>query len=422
MSRFLTAILAAASCVSIAQAQTAPPSQNSSTPFTLERALSAAGASSPSIEAADAGVRAASAARTIAGLRPNPEIQVQVENIGGTGQFKGTQSAETTGNLNLPIELGGKRSARIAVADSRSRRARIEAAIVEADLRERVTLGYVDAVAAELRLEITRQRADFANSSFKAASARVTAGAASPIEEQRAHVERVNADVALTQASRSVEVARSNLGLLIGTPVEGTLETTWFDRVGNYGPSELKSVDGTLTLAAAEADITTANAQVRLARSQRLPDLTLMAGARRLTASNDTAAVIGISIPFPVFNSGRAAVSQAEAESQQADARRRVAKIESERALAGALTDVANAEAMARAAGGPALQAATEAARIARIGYAQGKFSQLELIEAERTLSTTKATIVDSLEAYHDAQARLARLMTPAPDLGETER
>jgi len=66
--------------------------------------------------------------------------------------------------------------------------------------------------------------------------------------------------------------------------------------------------------------------------------------------------------------------------------------------------------AAARAANGPALAAAEEAARIARIGYAEGKFPQLELIEAERSLAETRESSVDALAALHTARARLARL------------
>ena len=66
----------------------------------------------------------------------------------------------------------------------------------------------------------------------------------------------------------------------------------------------------------------------------------------------------------------------------------------------------------------PALDAALEAARIARIGYAQGKFGQIELLEAERTLSETRAAAIDALAAWHDADAQLIRLTTPAPALG----
>ncbi len=415
MHRLVAAMLAVASCASIAQAQTSPP-PDSSPPFTLERALGAAGASSPSLEAADAGVRAAGAARAVAGLRPNPELQVQVENVGGSGQYRGTQSAETTTGVALPIELGGKRSARIAVADSRSNRARLDAAIAEADLRERVTQAYIAAALAERRVDYARQQAGFADNSFRAASTRVTAGASSPIEQQRADVQRVNANVALDRAIREAAVARENLARLIGQPVVGALDAGWFDRVGTYGPAISASATGTLTLAAAETDVTTANAQVRLARAQRVPDITLSAGARRLSASNDMAAVFGVSIPFPVFNNGRAAVSQAEAERQRADAQRRVVVIDTEQQIASAQADLANAAATARAAGGPVLAAATEAARIARIGYAQGKFGQLDLLDAERTLADTKTAFADALAAYHQAEARLGRLTAPAPE------
>ncbi|WP_072384087.1 TolC family protein [Novosphingobium sp. NDB2Meth1] len=420
MHRVIAALLAVASCAAIAHAQTSPSPPSSSPPFTLERALIAAGASSPSLEVADAGVRAAGAARTVAGLRPNPQVQVQVENVGGSGLYRGTQSAETTTGLALPIELGGKRSARIAVADSRRDRARIEAAIVEADLRERVTMAYVAAVSAERRVAVARQLAEFANRGFSAASTRVTAGGASPIEQQRADVERVNANVAFDRAVREAVVAKENLARLIGEPIAGELDVAWFDRVGTYGPAVPVSAQGTLIIAAAEADVTTADALVRLARSQRVPDVTLNAGARRLSASGDTAAIFGLSIPFPLFNNGRAAVSQAESERLQVDARRRVTLLETEQTIASVQAELANAAASARAAGGPALSAATEAARIARIGYAQGRFSQLDLLVAERTLADTNGAFVDALVAYHDAEARLARLTVPAPVIAET--
>src|SRR3546814_5339254 len=78
----------------------------------------------------------------------------------------------------------------------------------------------------------------------------------------------------------------------------------------------LRPIDstGTLMMAAANADFAIADAGVRLARSQRVPDLTLGAGARRLEQTNDTAAIFSLSIPIPMFNNGRAALSQATAE------------------------------------------------------------------------------------------------------------
>src|SRR3546814_13437140 len=92
-----------------------------------------------------------------------------------------------------------------------------------------------------------------------------------------------------------------------------------------------------------------------------------------------------------------------------------MAEVDTRRQIASAQTEVANAAATARAAGGPGLAAAQEAARIARIGWTQGKFDQIALLDAERTLSQTRQTYVDALAAYHHPQARLDRLTAPAP-------
>src|SRR3546814_10732140 len=61
--------------------------------------------------------------------------------------------------------------------------------------------------------------------------------------------------------------------------------------------------------------------------------------------------------------------SQATAERQSADARRRLTALDVDQAIARAQADAANAATNAAAASGPALAAAEEAARIARIGY-----------------------------------------------------
>lgn len=414
MHRLIAAFMAAASCAGIAQAQTSPPAV-AGAPLSLEDALAQAGAASPSTEVATAGIRAADASRTLAGLRPNPELSVVTENVSGTGPYRGFNQAETTVGFALPLELGGKRSARIAVAGARGDRARIEAAIAIADLRLRVTQTYIEALAAERRLEVAGDQARIAGEGLRVASDRVQVGASSPIEEQRAAVLQINAQTALEKARREVETTRGNLARLTGRAVIAPLDMAWFGRTAMFGPAEPVPIDGTLALAAATADLATADAQVRLARSQRIPDVTLSAGTRRLSATGDQAAVFGVAIPLPFFNNGRAAIGVAHAERDQAEARRRLAILDAEQAIARAQADVANAATAARAANGPVLAAALEAARIARIGYGGGKFSQLELLDAERTLSETRAAATDALASYHDAQARLRRLISPAP-------
>src|SRR3546814_11106348 len=84
---------------------------------TLFLSLELAGVVSPSLEAATADIRAAEAGRSVAGLRPNPSVMVEAENVAGSGPYRGTPSLEATTSLTLPIEPGCKRTARIPVAD-----------------------------------------------------------------------------------------------------------------------------------------------------------------------------------------------------------------------------------------------------------------------------------------------------------------
>ena len=344
MKKLIAAVLAAASCASIAQAQAqaqqapvpaAPTSAQPMPAFTLDQAVLAAGGSAPANAAAAAGIEAAQAGRSVAGLRPNPTFQGQVENVVGSGPYRGLRSAETTVGVAIPIELGGKRSARVAVAGAQLSRAQLQAAIAEADIRVQVTQLYVEAVAAERRLATARDQARIAAEVLRGAGVRVQAGRASPLEQQRADVARINADANVERLTRLAEAARTNLARRIGRPIDGALDVTLLDRLpaATFGPVAPPSAQGTLALAAADADLAIADAGIRLARANRVPDINGGPALRRLEATNDTAAVFAISIPIPVFNNGRAAIAQATAERTRADAVRRVTALDVEQAM-----------------------------------------------------------------------------------------
>ena len=69
MFRSIAALLAAVSCVAVAQAQEAPALTAVAAPYTLEQAVAAAGGSAPAVQAAQAGVEAAQAGRRVASHR-----------------------------------------------------------------------------------------------------------------------------------------------------------------------------------------------------------------------------------------------------------------------------------------------------------------------------------------------------------------
>jgi cobalt-zinc-cadmium efflux system outer membrane protein len=239
------------------------------------------------------------------------------------------------------------------------------------------------------------------------------------ISAKHAQASRFLQQAGAERAARLADAARANLARRIGRPIVGPLDTAALDLLppASYGPNMVESA-GTLAMAAADADLAIADAGVQLAKSQRVPDVTVGPALRRLEVSKDIAAVFSVSIPIPLFNSGRAAVAQASAERSRAEAQRRMTALDVEQAITDAQAEADNAATTARNASGPALVAAQEAARIARVGYREGKFGQLDLLDAERTLADTRVAAIDALASYQNAKARLQRLTAPAPEQG----
>jgi len=112
MNRIIAAILVASACVGCAhaQAQAEAPARW----LSLADALDLANGKAPATDAAQAGVEAARAGRTTAGLRPNPTVQTQVENVAGSNSYGGfrrnhayAQPADRTGGQTFgPYRAG----------------------------------------------------------------------------------------------------------------------------------------------------------------------------------------------------------------------------------------------------------------------------------------------------------------------------
>src|SRR3546814_16879005 len=68
------------------------------------------------------------------------------------------------------------------------------------------------------------------------------------------------------------------------------------------------------------ADVLRSRAELELERSQAIPDLTLSAGVRQFRETDDSAFLVGVSIPIPVFDRNRGAIERAGAEVVAAEA------------------------------------------------------------------------------------------------------
>ena len=374
-------------------------------PITVEQALREARAQTPYARELDERIRAEEGRLRQAGARPNPEIDVQVENFAGSRALSGTRAAETTGSLALPVELGGKRGARIGAAEATLglTKAETEAALLDLDLavRQAHILASEAAAAAQLaasELEIARALED-------TVAKLVAAGREPPLRQVTAATERGQAEAAARLADAEARATRESLAALLGRPtVDFEVAALATDRLlatSATGPLAPAGAD----LRAADLQVDAARQQLRLARTERTPDVRLSVGVRRLAAEDATAMVAGVAIPFPLFNRNGGNIAAAAADARSAEAQR-------ERRLRETQARLAAAEARARAAvervatyEARVVPGAAEALRIARLGYTAGRFPYVDLLQAQRGLAAARR---DRLAAARDAALALA--------------
>ena len=397
------------------QPETEPPKlQAPAGELTLRQALSLALLNSPELAAFSWEVRAREAEALQAGLRPNPELGIEMENFAGGGEVSGTDSAETTVTLSQLVELGGKRPKRRAAAALEADLAGWDFETRRLDVLTATAKAFVEVLAAQERLAQAEELAGLAERFFRTVSDRVEAGKVSPVEQTRAQVPLAAARVAQDRARLALEAARKELAALWGENTAsferavGSLES-----IAPVPPQEQLAslLEQNPDVARWETEEKQRSARLALARANAIPDLTLFAGGRNLQETGDNAFVAGIAIPLPLFDRNQGGIAAARAARSKAREEGRAAYSQAVASLAASYRDLSAAFSEAGTLQAQILPAAEQSFEATDLGYREGKFGFLEVLDAQRTLFEVRGQYVEALAAYHQARAEMERLI-----------
>ena len=376
--------------------------------LSLDEALQLAGAESPVASIAEAEVDIARGNERQAGYGPNPEVSIEVENIAGSGAFSGLRSNETTLMLTQPIELGGKRGARVRAAQAQSSVAELNALISRADLAFAVRQRFTEAVAAKENVALQRSILERSAELYRIANELVEAGREPPLRAIRAEAAMAEAETDLRLAEAEYLNARTNLAELWGadTPPEH-IETFWLtpDTVAGTG-----DMAGTLTLARASAELNAAEAEIVRERRAAIPDLDVGAGIRRFEETGDTAFTIGASMAIPLRNRNQGGIEAAEATARATEGRLLLLRLQLQRERTTLLTTISAAEARVDSLSRVILPRAEEALELAQIGYRYGRFTLIDVLDAASVRDAALADLISARTDLAQATATLMRL------------
>lgn len=382
--------------------------------LTLGGALHRALAASPRLTAAERDVGIARGQRIQAGALLNPELSYEQDNSFGSGIYRGTKSAETTLQISQLFELFGKREARIAAGQAGLEGAAIERQAVRLQILSETAIAFLSVLGLQRRIQILDEQVAAIDRLSPLLQRRVDAGASSPAETGRAKVASalVKADRERTKAVLST--ARRELAVLMGdtsakfAAVSGRLDTT--GRPPSF-QAVIAAIDANPQLVRWNAVYAQRNAELLLARLRPYPDVRLAAGWRHFNDRNDDAVRLSLSVPIPVFDQNQGNILSAQESlaktRAEREANRNMLLIVAGRAydsLQGSLRELA----ILREA---AISKSRQASEAIFEGYGRGRFTLLEVLDAQASTAQALLREQEALQNFHVAVATIEGLV-----------
>ena len=312
----------------------------------------------PALAAAGYEIAASEGALDQASRLRNPEAAFITEDVR-------RNRATMTAQLNIPLELGGKRAARTR--------------------------------AAEL-----------------AAARRVQAGKVSPVEQTKAGVARASAAIELRDAGAELLVAQRALsafwgGAAAAPQADGSAET--LPVVPPDARQPTSALDNAPRVIRARLEINRRQALANVERSKRVPDVTVNVGVKRDSSANNNMAVLGIAVPLPLFDRNQGNLLEAQRLADKAFEDYRALQLEQNATLAQDVARLDAARAAVQSLRQDVLPGARRAYDAARIGFDAGKFNFLDVLDAQRTLFQARAQYLAALSRAHQAAAGIDRIL-----------
>ncbi|WP_438278772.1 divalent metal ion exporter subunit IhpA [Nitrobacter sp.] len=382
--------------------------------LTLKTALQRALAANPRLTAAERDVGIATGQRIQAGALINPELSYEQDNSFGSGRYRGTKSTETTLQISQLFELFGKRDARIAVGQAGVETAAIQRKAVRLEVLSETAVAFLGVLGAQRRVRILDEQIAAIEKLAPLLHRRVDAGASSPAEIGRAEVASALVKADRERVSSTLASARRELAVLMGdTAAKFSAVSGRLDDLGRPPSFQvvIAAIDSNPQLMRWTAVYAQRNAELLLARLKPYPDVRVSAGWRHYNETGDDAVRLSLSVPIPVFDRNQGNILSAQ-ESLAKTRAEREANRNTLIVLAGRAYDSLQGSLRElKVLRDVAIPKSSQAADAIFEGYGQGRFTLLEVLDAQASVTQARLREQEAQQNFHIAVATIEGLV-----------
>jgi len=385
----------------------------SSLQLTIKEAAEKALLHNPTLSAFSFDKRVKEAQTLQAGLRPNPYLEIEVDDAAGSGEFTGFDHSEITVQLGQLIELGGKRAARVNASRITEKLADWDYNGKRLDVLTEVNKAFIEVLKAQHKVSLSEDLIKLGKQFYDAVSERVKTGKVAPIQKIKAGVVLSTFKLETKKTKMMLEQYRRKL-----SSTWGSTEPDFLSVVGNlFEVSPLPSIE-TLNQKIPETPYLKRwktvedkrKAILEVEQAKRTPDITIKGGYRRLEQTNDNAITFGVSVPLKFFDRNQGAISEAQNNLAKTKEERRAAEIILKKNFLEAHQSLVFAHSQASILHSETIPAAQKSFDGINEGYRFGKFGFLDVLDSQRTLFQTKKQYLDALADYHIALIEVNRM------------
>jgi cobalt-zinc-cadmium efflux system outer membrane protein len=376
--------------------------------LTLDGALARARARSPAVLAAR---ELAAGAREAARLTPrwlNPSLELRGENwASGAGV-----PLDAFVVLSQPLELGGRRAGRLALASAEAEvagaAARETGQRVLADVAER----YVGALRVREALDLLALQRQALGELVDQLARRVAEGVSAEADLRKFEAELARLDVEALRAGIALDAALAGLAARLSLPGLTPDRLVRPDLPAARPAPTPEAIEAALAtrpdVAAARARLERARLALELERARRLPDLAVSGGFKQ--TSREPTGVAAVTLAVPWADRNQAGIARAAADLRSAEHELEAVTNAARAEAAAALRAAAQLRAYAAAADARLVAPAEVVRQAARASFREGAFDALRVVDAERAwLEARREAVGLALDAVlADVRARLA--------------
>ncbi|MGE5198322.1 MAG: TolC family protein [Rhodospirillaceae bacterium] len=341
-----------------------------------------------------------------AGQRANPEFSAEATRDTPHGDIA----------LGYPVDIGGVRSRRVAVAKEGLAMADVDEAAALRDLRHKVRLAFYGLLAADERLALADGILKIAERMKSVAQARFEEGAAPQLDVMEAELSLVRARTEMDLARSARRATQADLNALLNRPPGMTValagEASDVPPMPTLDQAIAQAMSSNLDLRALDREAAVEDRQLSLLKAERIPTPMITGGvALNAPGEFDVGAHGGVSLTIPLFARNQGEIAGSMARTDTIKARREAVRRQVEASVFAAFERVAAHRAQVDAFRATLVPTATTIQGLVEESYRLGRDSILTTLIAQRALRDVKTEYLDALLALQAAVADLEDIL-----------